>query len=356
MNVRSWLRSGALVSAMSAVLAPSGIGQVQFVPSQQLSGSDPTEALALGDIDGDGDLDLIFGNLGQNRVYVNDGTGTFTHAPANMPSDSDLTRAVALGDVDGDGDLDLVFGNHAQQNRLYLNDGTGTFTDATSVRMPSDSDFTAALALHDVDGDVDLDLVVGNIGDLNRLYLNDGTGVFSDVTLTQIPPSGASTFHIALGDVDKDGDPDLVLGNSGQNRLYLNDGSGTFTDATAAQMPSVRETTLAVALGDVDGDDVPDLVFLCQARIRHDPSHRSSRAEPGPGTITAVAAAPGQPLPGPERDYPPAQGHHPNLDGPGQAGGHGAGGHLARGPHRLRAGSDREQLRSTGFTPLRLYR
>ena len=97
-----------------------------------------------------------------------------------MPIDSDSSTAVALGDVDGDGDLDMVFGNigycglsycGAEQNRIYLNNGTGTYTDATAVRMPVRIDITYAVALDDVDGDGDLDMVFGNIGQ-NRLYLN----------------------------------------------------------------------------------------------------------------------------------------------------------------------------------------
>jgi hypothetical protein len=162
---------------------------------------------------------------------LNNGTGTFIDATAALlPVVSDDTHAVVLGDCDGDGDLDLIVGNHGkrvgQQNRLYLNNGAGRFSDVTATRMPTFSEATGALATGDIDGDGDLDLVVGDgyPAQQNRLYLNSGAGLFSDVTATRMPALLDTTAALALGDVDGDGDLDIVVGNrSGQqNRLYLN--------------------------------------------------------------------------------------------------------------------------------------
>ncbi|MBU0512697.1 MAG: VCBS repeat-containing protein [Chloroflexi bacterium] len=140
---------------------------------------------------------------------------------------------MALGDVDRDGDLDLVAGNDGQANRLYLNNGTADpFSGVSGTDITDDYNTTQAVALGDVDSDGDLDLVVGNDGE-NCLYLNNSTAdPFSGVSGTDITGDADKTTSVALGDVNGDGRPDLVAGNGGEftnqvNRLYLNDGSPT---------------------------------------------------------------------------------------------------------------------------------
>jgi large repetitive protein len=265
---RAVLLAGVMAAVAAALPAqvPPGLQFAELGKRHLPPDSDQTQAVAYGDVDGDGDLDLVVGNVGRSRLYLNHGTGTFTDATASrMPAGSYATTSVALGDVDGDGDLDLVIGNVQQQTRLYLNDGTGTFTDATASRMPVDGDLTFSVALGDIDGDGDLDLVIGNYGQQNRLCLNNGAGTFTDVTASRMPVDSDRTASLAFGDVDADGDLDLVIGNGGllgqQNRLYLNSGTGLFTDATAGRMPVRSSDTQSLALGDVDGDGDLDMVF-----------------------------------------------------------------------------------------------
>jgi hypothetical protein len=247
--------------AQYGVLGPGLVG------SDISSDAHATHSVALGDVDGDGDLDLVAGNHGQtNRLYINNGTvDPFSGvAGSNISSDAHATRSVALGDVDGDGDLDLVAGNHDQANRLYLNDGSADpFNGVTGSDISSEAHSTFSIGLADMDGDGDLDLIAGNWNQTNRLYINNGSAdPFSGVTGSDISSDTHNTVSIVLGDVDGDGDQDLVAGNNGQtNRLYINNGSADpFSGVTGSDISSDANNTGSIALGDVDGDGDLDLV------------------------------------------------------------------------------------------------
>jgi hypothetical protein len=225
-----------------------------------------TISIALGDVDGDGDLDMLAGNWNQtNRLYLNTGTAApFSGVTGtDISGDAHSTNSIALGDVDGDGDLDMLVGNSYGPNRLYLNNGTADpFSGVTGTDISSDAHYTYSIAMGDVDGDGDLDMVAGNNGDANRLYKNNGTAVpFSGVTGSDISSDAHATLSIALGDVDGDGDLDMLAGNDGQtNRLYLNDGTtDPFNGVTGVNISSDAHDTRSIALGDVDGDGDLDM-------------------------------------------------------------------------------------------------
>ena len=245
---------------------------------------DVTLSIALGDVDGDRDLDAVVGNRGVNSFYLNNGTSVFSPAQ-QFGSLWSVTESVVLGDVDLDGDLDLVYGNGMrtpqfmvflpQQNQLYLNDGQGSFSNVTATHLPTRLDPTSSVALGDVDSDGDLDLAIGNgyfdtgvgvsFAEQVRLCLGDGTGRFVDVTATHMPSTSHVTQDVAFADVDGDGDLDLAIavGNlaGSQNALYVNDGSGLFTDETATRLPIDADYSRDVAVGDADGDGDVDLLF-----------------------------------------------------------------------------------------------
>ncbi len=224
-----------------------------------------TNAVALGDVNGDSRPDLIVatGSGEKNLLYLNDGAGDpfDSIAAIEIGAEDDDSRAVVLADLDGDGDADLVVGNDGAGNRVYLNDGDGNFTlySGTGSDLGEDG---AALAAGDVDGDGDVDLVVGRNGAATQLYRNGGLA--SDVWQGLSAAAGelageaaTQTTAVALADLDKDGDLDLVVANDGQSNVYEWN-AGSFGAATA--FGGATQATTALAIGDVDGDGFLDVI------------------------------------------------------------------------------------------------
>jgi hypothetical protein len=217
---------------------------------------DSTYSTAWGDIDGDGYVDLVCGNRDSNTLYLNQG-GVIDTTPAWSSLPRNSTRSVVLADINGDEDLDLVCGNSGQSNTLYLNTGPPDYFstgDADWFSRPEN--YTQSIAVGDVNGDGNPDLLCGNSGQKNTLYLGDGN-VFSEHADWDATDSRA-TQSVALSDLDGNGYPDLIFANNGQkNTIYSND----WPNLLLIWESQEENPTYAVALGDVNGDGHPDLVF-----------------------------------------------------------------------------------------------
>ncbi|HEX6811708.1 MAG TPA: FG-GAP-like repeat-containing protein [Planctomycetota bacterium] len=217
----------------------------------------PFGAFELADVDGDQDLDLIgvSGSMfmaagAQHRLSLNDGSGSFTDVTAtHMPVISSLAQSCDSGDVDGDGDLDVVIGSMAYPSGapliLLRNNGTGVFVNA-SAQLPSTPCVGTAVALRDFDGDGDRDIVAPSSTSAVTFFANDGTGNFTDETATRIPATASAGAHMSVIDLDGDGDLDIAI-----DTIDLrNNGQGTFTATTVA-----GPRTLVL---DFDEDGTPD--------------------------------------------------------------------------------------------------
>jgi hypothetical protein len=239
------------------------------------------QGVALGDLDGDGWLDALMAYGGGSALFRNDGAGgLFLDATATMDGGPlPSAQAVALADLDADGDLDAYLGrDRGESGRILTNDGTGRFT---SVALPDSAQAAMTGSFADFDGDGDLDLFVGatvtdqdagaiadgtvSSGDGDRLFMQQPDGSFSDESTLRLPAGTTHgwTFHGAPLDADEDGDLDLYLSHDMgpyilPNLLLVNDGTGHFTRASNCACELVM-FGMGAAVGDANDDGRPDL-------------------------------------------------------------------------------------------------
>lgn len=238
-----------------------------------------TNVITGADVDGDGDLDLVLGRDRALSLWRNDGTGRFTDATAAAGLDvapASRVNGISLGDLDLDGDLDLLaagfgaFGKADEQpgdrSSLWRNDGAGGFThdpDALPAEVRDGYTFVAGFWDADRDGWPDV-YVVNDFGHQyeNRFVRNDAG------TLRLRPEVGLDVslqgMGLGIGDVDADGDDDVVVAGWGNNRLLLQESGQWFDVHATAGLDGdrAREQVIgwATELADVDHDGDLDVV------------------------------------------------------------------------------------------------
>lgn len=233
-------------------------------------------SIAFGDVDNDNDVDLLMNGqqtsgVQTTKLYLNDGFGQFTEA-LNAPFIGITWGTCALADIDNDNDLDAIVSGadntYTPTTLLYLNDGKGLFTETTSSNIAKVH--SCALAFRDIDHDNDQDLLITGrniVGyPIARLYKNDGQGLFNQVSGT--PFVGVNNGSIDFADVDNDNDEDLMIVGFPEPgtqlaKMYLNDGQGQFTLAPNTPFEGVDDGDLKFA--DIDNDSDYDVFIIGRA-------------------------------------------------------------------------------------------
>ncbi|MBN8480911.1 MAG: VCBS repeat-containing protein [Xanthomonadales bacterium] len=220
--------------------------------------------MALVDIDGDGDLDLATANQGRGSgdnfrppYLFRNVAGALATTPDWASGEPAIQNSVAAGDVDGDGDVDLGFARWVNfASGFYLNQGNGAFGTAPSPQFGTGAG-DRGIELADMDGDGDLDLVLG-VGDFVKIFRNDGGGTWMDVWTSA---QAANHQDLLVADFDADGRPDIVDidFSSGRTHLYLN--RGVLPATTPDWTYDAPGSGTALAAADVDGDGMLDLAI-----------------------------------------------------------------------------------------------
>lgn len=240
-----WILCIVFVIGVSIVLSADAL----LVDSGQRLGDGASTQVALGDLDGDGDLDAVIGSEYASAIlWINDGQGVFVESSANLSTGN----AVAIADLDGDGFLDVLVGSMRASLVPWWNDGSGIFVRGESLVGSGTMEIVAA----DMNGDALIDIFVGRSG-RDQLLLNNGARGFE--TIDQVL-SSSYTGGVAIGDMDGDGDPDVVTaGWNGAGVVWANDGHGELS--SLCEIPTYSLHVHSAELVDIDRDGDLDVFF-----------------------------------------------------------------------------------------------
>ena len=265
-----------------------------------------THSAAVGDVDGDGDVDILVANTKGDYIegpylLLNDGTAQFTENTDRLP---DRVRtdgnywpfAADMADLDGDGHLDLLMGSHGDRTSesfVYWGTADGEFTDENVTELSTPEFYSAfgnytviSTAVRDFDGDGRPDIVLGGYDDeLHRgmqILINRGDRLFDDQTQRRIGPSAwspAETWHngVVFLDFNGDGTEDIVpqgyAPNAPNMLAWLNDGSGHYVALRTTLYPNADRALFRFAAGVIvrEGEAFRSIEF-------HSPEGRDGQA------------------------------------------------------------------------------
>ncbi len=238
----------------------------EFVDSGVAIGKLPVSAIAIGDVDRDGDLDVIIGRGGTLELYRNDGGAQFTLDTKGALSGGGLLTAVsalALADLDGDGNPELVVGQANAPLEAWLGDpgGTGSFAPSAAI-VPAVTLDVERMTLVDSDGDFQPDLALALSGQPMRLLIDRG-GHLEDQSFVRLPQPAPAAHAIAIADWDDGCPPDAVIASDAGTPTWRGQQGGMFA-AEATTAPGASD----VVFTDIDGDGELDAIFATPSGVQ----------------------------------------------------------------------------------------
>ena len=247
-----------------AVLLGDGTGHFAPVPGSPFAAGTNPDFVAIGDFNSDGVPDLVVSNLNSNNVTVllGNGGGGFTAATGSPITVGTSPQAVAIGDYNGDGKLDLAVANYSGSISILLGNGSGSFTAASGSPIATGG-MTASVVTGDFNGDGIADLAAGTYDTSSvAVFLGNGSGGFTAVTGSPFP-AGAGRGVISVADFNGDGVQDLVVANANANNItvLLGNGAGKFTAMSGSPFATGSEP-VCVAVADFNRDGIEDIAVV----------------------------------------------------------------------------------------------
>ncbi|MBI1745181.1 MAG: VCBS repeat-containing protein [Acidobacteria bacterium] len=250
-----------------------GVGDGTFVSDVSFASGQSPSGIVSGDLNGDGKADLVTANFGSESlsVFLNAGGGTFSD-PVNYPLGPPSTRldptAVALGDFNGDGFLDVAVANaYTNSVAVLLGRGNGTFI-TPAIQYPVGYD-PRSIAIADLNGDAFLDIVTGNFNgnglpneDSVSVLLGRGNGTFFPAINYRLE-AGSKPRALVVVDVDGDGWLDVLTANFGSASLSILRGSdtGLVTPPVTFSVSNCGQGPHGITVGYFNGDTALDLAI-----------------------------------------------------------------------------------------------
>jgi hypothetical protein len=248
-------------------------GQFQSIAFGQMASSSAW-AMCVADVDKNGYLDIIGGWNGACKIFKINNSGTAATL-YTLPNSNFFLQNITAADINNDGHIDLFTCDDNGESSVYLNDGTGNFAESNIINFnvtPTDDSGNYGSVWTDFDGDGDFDLYIAKCRQgvnsptdgrrINVLFVNNGNGTFTENAAAYNINIGAQSWTASFGDIDNDGDMDLMVTNHDVPSMILeNNGSGVYTNITSSTGFNINDIIpIQSVFADFDNDGYLDIL------------------------------------------------------------------------------------------------